>query len=163
MLSLSDNSYPHLCLRGLRDWSPGVDEKETDGPLRTNLYIPCFGSKDHVPDLARYTITNSIYVTNNDFSDRCTTPSLIIYSRDPRPGIHAWYKRQPIPESHLSISHFPSFHFSCIFFTPPPTYPSTFNMRMPEIIWESVSLSALRPDICIPNIWSYAFVVPLRW
>jgi len=65
-------------------------------------------------------------------------------SDNPR-GIHALVYKTHDPLRLIPISY-QTFHFPCNIFT---LYHLLFNMRIPEVVWESVSFPILRFDICI--------------
>ena len=148
--SLSQTAIP-LRLRGLRD-SGQVDVEKTQQkdqlPLRMNL-VPSFGRKG--PRAGTYSVS-ILRHKKRPFRQELELelvhhPPSFWVSDNPR-GIHAWYIRRTVPSVSFPspIRHSPLFHFPCNFFT---LYLLLFNMRMPEVVWESVSFPILRFDICI--------------
>lgn len=142
--SLSDNSL-RSALRGLRLQvlrDSGQPGRMIKGPIGhyARIWFRSLESSNTCRSLVGIQIPNSIYVRKNDFSDRLHDLHLVSC---PLEGSTIRYIRHVAPLPSSLRRHYPSLHFSCIFFN---LHHSPLNMRMPEVVWESVCLSTPWPQ-----------------
>ena len=116
--------------------------KKANFPLRTNL-VPSFGRKG--PRVGTYSVSILRHKQRSFRQEleleRVHHPPTFWVSDNARGSTLGYIRRTTPSVSFPSpIRHCPFFHFPCNFF---PLYHLLFNMRMPEVVWESVSFPTI--------------------